>query len=119
MAVCVTLIFLVGCARNQYRVVEREDRYVDKMGRQVSGFSDPLSDHDEVHFVLAHAGRKIHAICDLNTLDRLDPNASCALRPLREYICFLNRDSSMKALSDLTCKDEDGRNVYLYVSKEE
>ncbi len=105
--------------RDQYRVVERSDTYVDKEGRAVS---DQSYDHEVIHFVLAHDGRKIYALCDLSTLDKLDPNASCGLRPLRSYECLIGRDDVMKApmpLSDLTCTDGDGRKVYLYVSKEE
>jgi hypothetical protein len=105
--------------QNQYRVVERTDTYVDKQGRQVP---DQSYDHEIVHFVLAHNERKIYTLCDLSTLDKLDPNASCGLRPLRKYECLIGRDDVMKAptpLSDLTCTDGDGRKVYLYVSKEE
>ena len=105
--------------RNDYRVIERTDTYVDKQGRAVS---DQSYDHDVVHLVLAHDGHKIYALCDLSTLGNLDPKASCGLRPLRDYECFLGRDDVTKApapLSDLTCTNADGRRVYLYVSKEE
>ncbi len=105
--------------KNQYRVVERTDTYVDKQGRAVP---DDSYDHEIVHFVLAHDERKIYGLCDLSTLDKLDPHASCGLRPLRSYECLMGRTDVMKAptpLSDLTCTDGDGRKVYLYVSKEE
>jgi hypothetical protein len=102
-----------------YRVVERTDTYVDKQGATAPESSH---DHEIVGLVLTHDDHRIHAICDLSTLDRLDPNASCGLRPLRNYQCFVGRDDVMKApmpLSDLTCADGDGRKVYLYVSKED
>lgn len=105
--------------RNQYRVVERSDIYVDKQGRPAS---DESYDHEVVQLILAHDGKRIHALCDLSTLDKLAPNVSCGLRPLRSYECFVGRDDVMKApmpLSDLTCTDADGRKVYLYVGKEE
>ena len=105
--------------QNRYRVIQRSDIYVDKQGRAVS---DQSYDHDVVQFVLAHDKQKVFAQCDLSTLDKLDPNASCGLRPLRDYECLLGRDDVMKApmpLSDLICTDRDGRKVYLYVSKEE
>ncbi|MFZ0481356.1 MAG: hypothetical protein WAL71_19605 [Terriglobales bacterium] len=105
--------------RNQYRVVERSDIYVDKQGRPAS---DESYDHEVVQLILAHDDKRIHALCDLSTLDKLAPNVSCGLRPLRSYECFVGRDDVMKApmpLSDLTCTDADGRKVYLYVGKEE
>ena len=72
--------------------------------------------------MLTHDGRKIYGRCDLSTLNKLDPSASCGLRPLRYYDCVVDRDDVMRAplpFSDLTCRDGDGRKVYLYVSKEE
>ena len=36
---------LSGCSGRRYRVVEREDVYVDKQGRRVSDFFDPSHDH--------------------------------------------------------------------------
>jgi hypothetical protein len=113
---------LTACNQNKYRVIERADRYLDKQNRPVSDPLSESSDHDEVVFVLTHGGHKIHATCDLSTLDKLDPNASCGLRPLRTYECVVGRDDVLKApmpQSDLLCKDGDGRKVYLYVSKEE
>src|ERR1035437_480359 len=104
---------------NLYHVVERTDIYVDKEGRAAS---DQSFDHDVVHLVLDHSNHKIYAECDLSTLNKLDPNASCGLRPLRDYECVVGRDDMMKApspLSDLVCKDADERTVYLYVSKQE
>jgi hypothetical protein len=100
--------------RNEYRLVERADSYVDREGREASDMSH---DHDVVHLVLTHDGHKIYGLCEL------DPNASCGLRPLRNYRCVVGRDDDMMnapmPLSDLTCTDGDGRKVYLYVSKEE
>jgi hypothetical protein len=116
-------LFLTACNRDRYRVVERIDRFVDKQGRQVADkWYDGLAyDHEEVSFVLKHGGSRIHATCDLSTLDKLDPNASCGLRPLREYACTAGRGDRQAPmpLSDLVCTDSDGRKVYLYVSKEE
>jgi hypothetical protein len=57
-----------------YRVVERTDTYVNKQGATASESSYV---HEIVGFVLAHGDRRIHAVCDLRTLDKLDPNASC------------------------------------------
>jgi hypothetical protein len=108
-----------GHRGDDYLVVERSDYYVDKQGGAASQQS---YDHDIVRFVLAHDGHKIYAECDLSTLDKLDPNASCGLRPLRNYECVVGRDDVTKTsmpLSDLTCRDSDGRRVYVYVNKEE
>jgi hypothetical protein len=105
--------------QSRYRVVERSDIYVDKQGRPMS---NQIYDHEVVQLVLAHDERRIHATCDLSTLDKLDPNASCGLRPLRNYECLFPTDAAVNALlplSDLTCTDGNGRKVYLYVSKEE
>ncbi|MBZ5654093.1 MAG: hypothetical protein LAO56_02315 [Acidobacteriia bacterium] len=113
-----TVAWFTG-ARNDYQVIERSDTYVDKDGRAASGQS---YDHDLVNLVLTHDGRKIYGQCDLRTLNKLDSNASCGLRPLRHYACVVGRDDVMNApmpLSDLMCSDADGRRVYIYVSKEE
>jgi hypothetical protein len=117
-------VSLTACNQNKYRVIERADRYLDKQGHQVSDATSEAYDHDEVGFVLTHDGNKIHAICDLSTLDKIDSSASCGLRPLRTYECAVGGAAVLNApahvpLSDLTCKDGDGRKVYLYVSKEE
>lgn len=114
-----TLLSSFAGHRNEYRVVERTDIYVDKEGRVAS---DTSYDHEIVHLVLTHDRHKIYSLCDLSTLNKLEPNASCGLRPLRDYKCVIGRDDVMKApmpLSDLTCTDGDGRKVYLYVTKEE
>lgn len=106
-------------AAKDYRVIERIDNYVDKESRPAS---QQLHDHEIVGLVFAHQGHKIYGRCDLSTLNNLDPNASCGLRPLHDYECTPGRDDIMKApmpLSDLTCTGGDGRKVYVYVSKEE
>jgi hypothetical protein len=123
LIVLLTVSF-TACNRNKYRVIERADRYLDKQNRPVADALSEASDHDEVGFVLTHGGHKIHATCDLSTLNNIDPNASCALRPLRTYECAVGGAAILNApanvpLNDLTCKDGDGRKVYLYVSKEE
>lgn len=110
---------LLHSARQDYRVVERTDNYVDKEGRPGS---EQLHDHAIVGLVLSHDGHKIYGQCDLTTLNNLDPKASCGLRALHDYDCAVGRDDILNApmpLSDLTCTDADGRKVYVYVSKEE
>jgi hypothetical protein len=124
VAIVALALSLTACNQNKYRVIERKDSYVDKKGHQVAenGYTDLSYDHDEVHFVLTHGGHKIYALCDLSTLDNLAPQASCALLSLRTYECVVGRADMLKApmpLADLTCKDGDGRKVYLYVSKED
>lgn len=106
-------------ARGDYRVIERTDNYVDKEGGPAS---QQFHDHEIVSVVLSHDEHKIYGLCDLSTLDKIDPNASCGLRPMHDYDCVVGRDDVMKApmpISDLTCTDADGRKVYIYVSKEE
>jgi len=108
------LIFLcVGCgANNQYECIERTQKDVPNF--QASGT------HTEVDYVLLHDGHKFYAACDTTTLDKLDPTATCAFRVLRNYECVQPTDNKPnKALSDLRCKDDEGRPVYLYVSKKE
>ncbi len=110
---------LLGSAKRNYRVIERTDNYVDKQGRPAS---EQVHDHEIVGLVFAHDGHKIYGQCDLSTLNNIDPNASCGLRPIHDYTCIDGRDDVRKApmpLSDLTCTDADGRKVYVYVSKEE
>lgn len=120
----ISLVQLSGCNRTGYRVVQRTDVYVDKNGHRVSDvyYSDISYDHEVVQLVLTHSGHKIHAECDLTTVDKMDKEATCGLRPLRTYACVIGKDNGWKdagPLSDLTCKDAQGHNVYLYVSKEE
>jgi hypothetical protein len=101
---------------NQYECIERTQKEVPNF--QASGT------HTAVDYVLLHDGHKIYADCDVGTIDKLDPTARCGFRPLRTYECTVQPAAieSAKAsepLSDLKCKDGDGHNVYLYVSKKE
>jgi hypothetical protein len=95
---------------NQYELIERSQH-------DVPNFQAP-GNHTEVSYVLVHKGHKIYATCDYTTVDSLDPTANCALRPLRTYSCRLGVQGD-KALSDLLCKADDGRKVYLYVTRKE
>jgi hypothetical protein len=118
LAICLVLVFVAAGGR-KYEVIERADRYLDKDGHQVSMNA---FDHEEILFVVKHSGHKIYASCDLSTLNNLDPNATCAVRPLREYECALGKADPMKdtgVLSDLTCEDSDGHKVYLYVNRKD
>ena len=114
LLVCLTA---AGCSNSKYEVIERSERDVPNFMQ--------AGTHTEVNYVLLHDGHKIYASCDTTTLDKLDPNATCAFRPLHAYNCKLQPDSAsdnMKSklpLSDLQCKDTDGHNVYLYVSKKD
>ena len=109
------ILLCVGCgATNQYECIERTQKDVPNF--QASGT------HTEVDYVLLHDGHKIYGACDVVNISNLDPTARCGFRPLRTYECTLQTDSIEKAtfpLSDLKCKDGDGHNVYLYVSKKE
>ncbi len=96
---------------DQYEVIERSQH--DEPNFRAEGV------HTAVNYVLLNDGHKIWASCDLTTLDKLDPSASCAFRPLKSYACRPGNQHGDKALSDLLCQDSDGRNVYLYVSKKE
>ncbi len=103
----------VGCNQNKYEVIERTQREVPN-----PAYYQTPGTHTEVRYVLLHDGHKIHATCDLTTVDKLDPHSSCGFRPLRTYECDLGGKED-KALSDLKCQDSDGYNVYLYVDKKE
>jgi hypothetical protein len=112
-----TAVLLVACGKgNQYECIERTQKEIpDYVG---------TGTHTEVNYVLLHDGHKIYASCDLTTVDNLDPTATCGFRPLRTYECQLQSDAIRHAkwsepLGDLKCKDGDGQNVYLYVSKKE
>lgn len=101
---------------NQYECIERTEKQVPNF--QASGT------HTEVDYVLLHDGHKIFAGCDVTTLDKLDPTARCGFRPLRIYECAvqsatIENAKASEPLGDLKCKDGDGHNVYLYVSKKE
>jgi hypothetical protein len=111
--IALLILSLTGCHQNSYRVVERTQRLIPDASEGT---------HVEVGYVLTHGGHKIYATCDHSDVDKLDPQATCGLRPLRTYKCELGPDDIRDAalpLSDLKCKDASGRNVYLYVSKEE
>jgi hypothetical protein len=102
----------IAPANDRYEVVERSQKEVSNF--MAKGL------HTEVDYVLLHNGYKFYAACDMTTLDKLDPTATCALRVLRsyEYLQPVD-DETKKALSDLKCKDDEGHPVYLYVSKKE
>jgi hypothetical protein len=105
---------MVSCNRNRYEVVERSEKEVPNF--QAAGT------HGEVHYVLLNGGHKFYTTCNWKDLDKIDPTATCAFRPLRTYECVLNNDPKEHdpgPLSDLKCKDDQGHNVYLYVDKKE
>lgn len=82
------------------------------------------AEHTQVEYVLLHDGHKIYAACDVPTVDRVEPTARFGFRPLRTYECSIQpaaieNANASEPLSDLKCKDGDGYNVYLYVSKKE
>ena len=107
-------VFVVSCNGNKYEVVERSEK-------EVPNFME-AGTHSEVDYVLLHDGHKFYTTCDWHDLDKLDPTATCAFRPLRTYECVLNNGPEKKdpgPLSDLKCKDDQGHNVYLYVNKKE
>jgi hypothetical protein len=116
-ALCVTaVVFLAGCFKNnRYECIERVQKEVPNF--QAGGT------HTAVDYVLLHDGHKIYAACDAAEISGLDPTARCGFRPLHTYECTIQPDSMQKVkapvLSDLQCKDGDGYNVYLYVSKKE
>lgn len=99
---------------DQYEVIERTQ------DDAVPNFHEPGM-HTVVHYVLQNDGHKIWATCDHTTVDHLDLNSSCGFRPLKSYACQPGKQVGDAAgpLSDLQCKDADGKNVYLYVSKKE
>jgi hypothetical protein len=103
----------IACDRNRYEVEGR-------IQKEVPNFLKDGTD-TEVDYVLLHDGHKIYASCDTSDLDNLDPQATCGFRPRRTYECTLGQDGDLLhaklPLSDLKCKDADGHNVYLYVSK--
>jgi hypothetical protein len=114
-AAAVTLgLVLIGCSNNKSEVLERTQKDVPNF--------EAAGTHTEVDYVLLHDGHKIYTSCDLTTIDNLDPTARCGFRPLRTYECTVQPASIEKTtgpLSDLKCKDGDGHNVYLYVSKKD
>jgi hypothetical protein len=111
----VAFVFLVACTKtNDYECIERTQKEVPNF--------QAVGTHTEVDYVLLHDGHKIYASCDWESIGNLDPTARCGFRPLRTYTCAVQPDSIEKTpgpLSDLKCKDADGHNVYLWVSKKE
>jgi hypothetical protein len=103
---------VAGCDNKKYEVVERWDKEVPNF--RGSGT------HTEVHYVLLHDGHRIYASCDFATFSSSDPGNTCAFRPLRQYQCVLGSDSVSHGDGwDLKCKDADGHNVYLFVTKKD
>jgi len=99
---------------NTYECIERTEKQVPNF--QASGT------HAELIYGLLHDGHKIYATCDWTEVSNLDSNARCGLRPLKMYECTVQPDTIDKGafpLSDLKCKDGDGHNAYLYVTKKE
>ena len=101
-------------ATSAYECIERTEKEVPNF--RASGT------HTEVDYVLLHDAHKIYASCDWSEVSNLDSNARCGLRPLRMYECTVQPNAIEKGtfpLSDLKCRDGDGHNTYLYVSKKE
>lgn len=106
------ITILDGCNQQGYEVLERSEK-------EVSNFQGPGT-HTEMDYVLLHDGHKIQASCDFERFASSDPESTCAFRILKSYPCASGRDSMMRGDSwDLKCKDGDGQNVYLYVSRKE
>jgi hypothetical protein len=100
---------------NQYECIERTQKEIPNFLAKGT--------HTAVDYVLLHDGHKIYSSCDVTMLNNLDPTARCGFRPLRTYECrvqpaAIENAKASQPLSDLKCKDGDGHNVYLYVSKE-
>ena len=109
LAMCLAV---VACRENGYEVIERWEK-------QVPNFTGPGA-HAEMHYVLLHDGHRIYASCDFSAFASSDPESTCAFRPLRKYQCILGSDSVSHGDGwDLKCKDADGNNVYLFVTKKE
>ena len=108
-------LFVVACGtNNNYECIERTQKEVPNLLA--------AGTHTEVDYVLLHDGHKIYAACDVADIGNLDPDARCGFRALRTYECTLQPESIEKGkfpLSDLKCKDGDGHNVYLWVSKKD
>lgn len=110
MAVVLVLSF-TGCTKSdEYEVIEHTEN-------QVPNFQG-AGTHTEVHLVLLNNSHKIYAACDANDWDHLDATATPGSPPLRKYKYRL-RQAGEKTRRDLRCKDADGNNLYLYVSKKE
>jgi hypothetical protein len=109
VAMIAVLVSFTGCTKSdEYKVIDRTED-------QVPNFQG-AGTHTEVNLVLLSDSHKIYASCDANDWDHLGATATSGFRPLRKYKYRL-RQAGDKALSDLRCKDADGNNLYLYVSK--
>src|SRR5689334_3852648 len=121
-SICVlfALLATAACTGNDdvYRVFDRQDRYLDAQSRTAS---PDHYDHDEVHFTLQHEDHTLHAVCDLSTVNHVEADATCALQPRREYHCQPGQKEGKVTfpVSDLTCKDDAGHSVYLYITRQE
>jgi hypothetical protein len=112
VAVCSLVLLLAACTGSKYEVIERSEK-------EVANFQGPGT-HTEVDYVLFHDGHKIYATCDFQRFHSSDPENTCGFRPLRTYGCVMGNDGINHGDSwDLKCKDADGQNVYLYVTKKE
>lgn len=115
LAAMVVMASFTACGSDsKYEVIERTQK-------EVPNFQN-TGTHTAVDYVLLHEGHKFYTSCDVTTLNSLDPSATCGFLPLRKYECTIQTASLEKAtwpLSDLKCKDGDGHNVYLYVTKKE
>jgi hypothetical protein len=103
------LLLLSSCQRSDdYRILERNDVIRQDLT-------------DDVHFVIEHSGKKIWAHCDLSTIDKLDPTATCGLHTMRNFRCELGdmHLEKVRVAADLVCRDIDQNPVYLYVDKTE
>jgi len=110
MTVVLVLSF-TGCTKSdEYEVIESTQN-------QVPNFQG-AGTHTEVHLVLLNDSHKIYAACDANDWDHLNPTATSDFRPPPKYKYRL-RPAGEKTRRDLRCKDADGNNLYLYVSKKE
>jgi hypothetical protein len=117
------LLTALGVLALSLAACNSDSRYecIGRAQKEVSNYGKPGT-HTEVDYVLLHEGHKIYATCDLDSIGSLDPTATCGFRPLRKYECIVPTDSMEKGtlpMSDLKCKDTDGHNVYLYVTKKE
>lgn len=111
LAFCL-VVGLSGCQNDKYEVIERSQKEIKNY--------DGSGTHDEVLYVLLHDGHKFYAACDYQEIDKIEPAATCALRILKTYKCAQPTEKSpQKVMSDLTCVDDDGHPVYLYVNKKD
>jgi len=116
VAIICTFVVLVACeGRTSYEVLQATTK--DVMPSAV----EPRF-HRGIDYVLSHEGHKIYASCDATLAAATDPSATCELLVLRSYKCEVGSDRDLLHKihpADLVCKDHDGHNVYLNVSKEQ